>query len=315
MLRCAVGVLAALLLGSGVAGANVTRPTPSHRLSLGHYGWMAPDANPQHPWLYVAGYKNSLVEIHDLSRVGVPKIGRISDGIRKPDGITLDRQGNLYVANQNAGDVTIYEAGSTTPNMTLSMGLQEPTCVAVAANGDVYVGNRSPSAPSIVVYPQGQTTPSAIIASPLITNPIAEFFDAGGNLYFSDFNAGVSMIPSGSQTPQSLGLQGVAYAQGIALDPSDGNLFVNVDEGGRSNYKTLVFPAGNVNPSRVLKRGNIAANYIAIGAVKRASSVVFLPNGFSNTVQTWKHGAKPWLTITTGAQGAEGIAYKPAGVP
>jgi serine/threonine-protein kinase len=187
---------------------------------------MARDAHPRHPWLYVSGINNNVVDIYDLAKFAVPQIGEITKGLNHPGGISLDGAGNLYVANQGGGTVTIYAPGETLPSLTLSQGLTEPVDSAIDANGDVYVSNRA-TTPSIVVYPQGQTVPSATITSSLIQIPTAVIFDATGNLYFADNNTGVSEMAAGTQQLVSLGLQQDLPASGLALDPLTGDLFVS----------------------------------------------------------------------------------------
>jgi DNA-binding beta-propeller fold protein YncE len=172
--------------GSAVGGA--VHPTHGPSAAQKHRAWWARDANPNHAWLYVNGEDNNVVYIHDLDKLGFPEIGRITDGVSKPFGMTVDAQGTLYLVNQNGagsapGNVTIYPAGATSPSLTVSDGLVNPQGVAVDASGNVYVTNRGPS-PGIAVYAPGQTALSQYITDPLLSRPIQDTFDAAGNLYF-----------------------------------------------------------------------------------------------------------------------------------
>jgi sugar lactone lactonase YvrE len=176
--------------------------------------------------LYVAGGDTQYVSIYDLQGVLTPRIGAISQGIHNPIGVTVDKQGNLYVANtaNGAGDVTIYAAGATVPKLTLE-GLGTPISTAVDSSGNVYVANRG-TAPSIVVYAPGQSEPSQIITSSLIQMPAQVQLDSHENVYFSDDNTGISEVPYGSAQPVSLNLEGLLQPSGLAIDPLSGNLFV-----------------------------------------------------------------------------------------
>jgi hypothetical protein len=311
MIRHAALVFASALLVSGIAGANVAGHA-SHQTSGQRHGWMARYANPKHAWLYVAGYDNSAVFIYDLSVLGTPQIGEIAQGVDGPAGVTIDNQGTLYVVDQNANCVTLYPAGSTSPSLTLSAGLDFPNSAAVDASGAVYVTSRNSSPASIVVYPPGSSTPSGTITSPLIVDPLQDFFDAAGDLYFTDYSTGVNEIPTGSSQPVSVGLQGVPNPAGIVMDPSDGDLFVQNYAPGA--YKTLVFAPGNVNASRTLK-DNDAANLLALGKV-RGHEYVFVPDFFSSRVDVFRHNArKPVAVINTAAENVNGVAFKPADVP
>ena len=58
-----------------------------------------------------------------------------------PSSITLDRENNLYVANLTGHNVEIYGPGGSSPIETVSRGLYNPTGVAVAADGTLYVSD------------------------------------------------------------------------------------------------------------------------------------------------------------------------------
>jgi DNA-binding beta-propeller fold protein YncE len=277
--------------------------------------------NPKHAWLYVTGETSRAVDIYDLSIFGAPFIGRITKAINQPFGLALDPNGTLYVVNQRArggghGFVTLYPARATAPSLTLAQGLIDPQSVAVASDGDVYVANRGNSSEpaGIAVFPAGQTTMSKYITSALIQKPIQDFFDAAGDLYFSDPLTGVSVIAAGSTTPVSLGLQGLAQATGIALDPKTGDLFVdNYDYNGAGGYELLAYAPGDVEPARILA-GNKAGYLLTMGRVGKAL-YLFDPTFYSNEIYVYKHDARrPWTIVSTGVA-ADATAFKPAGVP
>jgi hypothetical protein len=285
----------------------------AHRSS----GWMAPDANPKHAWMYVASGTASVIGIYDvMGPFGPRKIGEITQGLNRPSGLAVDAQGTLYAANYDNGNpggtVAIYPAGATSPSLTLSEGLSVPLDVAVDASGDVYVVNRG-SVPGIVVFPPGATTPSATITGSLIQIPAQVIFDAAGDLYFSDNVTGVSEIPYGSQQPVSLNLQGPGTTGGIALDPTNGNLFVSYIHGPN---EVLVYAPGQQQPTRKLS-ANFQACFLASGAI-RNREYIFVPDcGVTGDVLVFKHNAETPVTTWTfsAAGGACCIAFKPAGVP
>ena len=149
-------------------------------------------------WLYVAGSDGNVINVFDLTKFGDPQIGSITAGVDLPGGFAVDPQGTLYAPNWNGANVTIYPAMATEPSLTLTQDLTIPAAVSVDTNGNVYVANRG-SAPSIVVYPHGQTTPSRVITSDLIEMPQQIAFDAARNLYISDSLMGVSELAYGSR--------------------------------------------------------------------------------------------------------------------
>src|ERR1700733_8222750 len=89
------------LLSSQVAGAaHPSRVPMVHRVGTpSASGWIARDANPRHPWLYVAT-QNDIVAFDLKRRV---QVGKITDSINSPGGIALDASGALYVPNETRG--------------------------------------------------------------------------------------------------------------------------------------------------------------------------------------------------------------------
>jgi DNA-binding beta-propeller fold protein YncE len=305
--------LAALAISGASAATTPTRslshtqpPASAFRSS----GWFVMNANAKHTWMYAVGVDTNEVSVYDLSRFGTPKIGSITQGVNTAAGVTLDARGNLYVANRgSSGNVTVYPPGATTPSLTLQ-GLSMPISIAVDPNGDVYVANRG-SAPSIVVYAQGQITPYRTITDPLIQIPTQLQFDAARNLYFSDNNTAVSKIAHGSQTAVSLGLQGLSYPSGLALDPRNGNIFVSDIR--TSQNQVVVYKPGSVNPVRRLSQSS--ADLLTVARIHN-TEYLFCPDTLTNAVIVYKANArKPLTTISTDVRYLIGVAIKPAGVP
>jgi DNA-binding beta-propeller fold protein YncE len=302
-----------------VARADSAQPAGLHaaaqRPLVRRAGWMSSGANPRHPWLYVAGYGNDVVAIYDLALWGAPLIGEITDGIKEPSGMKLDAQGNLYVGNYGSNTVTVYAAGETTPSLTLSQGVAGPVDLAVDADGDVYVCNRTASPPNIAVYPPGESAPSQTITGSLIQHPMAAAFDTAGNLYYSDYLTGISELPYHASSLSSLGLQGFSHTQGVAVDPLGGALFVNIDSTKKHSQETAVYAAGDVAPRRLLSGGAVDGDALTIGRVKGAE-YVFESISQTNQVIVYKHRSeKPYTTLATASANVEGLALKPAGIP
>jgi hypothetical protein len=278
----------------------------------GTESWMSAKADYRHPWLYVADTTKSTVYVYDLEH-GATLIGEISTGLDGPFGMTVDGAGNLYVANQNApGSVVIYAPGKTTPYLSLSQDLYVPQGVAVDSGGNVWITNREYGSgqPGIAIFPPGKTEPSAYITNSLIVKPIEDFFDAAGNLYFSDQITGVSEIPQGSQQVVSLGLRDLNHADGVTMGTS-GNLYVN----DYPSYVTHVYASGDNEPDRNLK-GRVGGYYMADGNIG-FRNYAFIADWYSGRVLVYRDNAsnKLFAVIDTPSENTGGVAIKPAGVP
>jgi sugar lactone lactonase YvrE len=225
------------------------------------------------PWLYVTGHNSDNVVIYDLRRRGFPKIGEITDGVSGPNGVTVDAAGQVYVANSD-GSVSIYNSGATTPKLTLKQDLTVAESVAVDASGSVYVCNRGTGG-SIVVFPRGQNIPSQVITNTLIKVPSQIQVDGSGNLFYADFYTGVSEIPSHSMQMSSLNLRKLQMSEGLALDPTDGNLFVGTS-GGKLNG-VRVYPHNQQSSIRTLKNSG-SGNLYSSGKVD-GTEYIFIRTG------------------------------------
>jgi hypothetical protein len=310
-----VGVIAATfviaLCGTFSArAARAPRPTLEQRQSAG----MTHNAHSRHAWLYVAGNANNVVNVYDLDRLGSPLVESITKGISSPGGIALDAQGKLYVPNQKSGNVTVYPPGDTTPTLTLT-GVDAPQGIAVDSGGNVYVCNRG-SNPGIAIYPAGQTQPSQHISSSLLPIPNQLVFDSTGVLYISDDDAGVSILsPGPSQTVTSLNLSGLTKGatSGIALNPSNGDLYVSNATGPPANLS--VYPPAQQDPSRVKETHFGGTNFLGVGLF-RGHATVFVPDSAANLIYVYQANLKglPGV-IATSSQSVNSVAFKPAGVP
>jgi hypothetical protein len=320
MIRNVTVIVAVVLAASAVAAANpalnVADASPFRRdtssAQFRQRGWMAPDANPNHAWLYVSGNMSNDVVIVDLEKRRMPTIGRITQGVSAPGGLTIDKNGTLYVANES-GSVTIYPAGSVAPAMTLTQNLSQPQSVTVDAMGNVYVCNRGAS-PSIVVYAPGQSSPSQIIANRFIQVPTQTAFDSVGDMYYGDNNTGVSEMAAGSSgTFEPLGLHRLQRTDGIAFDPLNGDLFVGTF-GSHADAVRLYSP-GDVSPVATLK-DSAEADLFAIGPVGR-QEFFFAPDSATDEVHIFDHDRRrPAATVDVpAAHYPVGVGLKPAGVP
>ncbi len=88
------------------------------------------------PDLYVADYDTG--SIRRFKNSDLSPDGMITDGVNGPFDVSLDRFGNLFVANAIGVNVTEYPPGASLPTFTYSSGMIEPIYVTNDARGNVY---------------------------------------------------------------------------------------------------------------------------------------------------------------------------------
>lgn len=139
------------LVRSGVAPQffSVTRFAKSSGRSVN------PAALPKD--LFVDDFGTGATEI--LKNGSYANIGAISSGINGPDGNTVDKAGNLYVANYAGINITEYAPGGTSPSFTYSAGMSDPVAAGVDSQGNVYEGDYALGGSGFVnEYKQGSNT-------------------------------------------------------------------------------------------------------------------------------------------------------------
>lgn len=169
----------------------------------------------------------------------------------------------LYVVNNEAHSVTVYEVGSRTVARTLTAPqMYGPSAVAFDSLGNAYVANfgGGPSSiPSgIFVYKPGTTVPyMTITAGTDLPDRLA--FDASGNLYVANFGfkhpASVSVFAPGANKPTRIIYNGVFNAISLAFD-SDDNLYVTNHSGSANDKGSVsVYAPSTTKPAYTITLG------------------------------------------------------------
>lgn len=198
--------------------------------------------------------ENGTIDIYPLKQPNKSgPVAQITGLTAFQDGMIVDANGNLFVANNGAfgNDDYVMEFAPpyTSPPMILNtVWMNEiffPISVAVDARGTLYVsncGDYCSEAPAVFVYPPGSTSPTNAITSKSFNSLAGLGFDTKGNLYAVNWNdqtfaVDVFKMRAGTTTFRPLRLRGLQTGDGgngVSLDAS-GNIYVAGNSSG-SNY-------------------------------------------------------------------------------
>jgi len=197
-----------------------------------------------------------------------------------PEGLALDGQGDIYVANF-ANLVTEYASGSSGDALPIASiagagtQLAAPTGIAIDASGKIYVTNLIggvSAAGSVTVYPPGSNGDAAPLATIAGSNtglsgPEGIAIDAAGSIYVANLVGGssgtgsITIYASGSSgdaaptaTISGAQLQG---PQSVAVD-SSGNIYIATSANSIVEY--AAGSNGDAAPTLVINGGSTGLN-------------------------------------------------------
>ena len=264
-------------------------------------------ARTQKQILAVADPDNNQVLMYDPNTPNPSPEGSITNGIDYAVGVTFDKKRTLYVANllspsPNIGSITIYKAGSSSPSLKITKGLDNPYSVAVDSHGNLFASNVDSN--SIVGYRPGKTSPFETISYSPYGIAAGLAVDKNDNLWVANIWANeVDEIPAGSSTPQNAGLSGLNGANDVSFG-EQGVLYVSDFVGGAVS----VYKSGMTSPWAFITKG-IEIQGPTYGGFT-ASDYYFQTNQGLNVVGYKKGKAVPFSTIK-GIKDPRGVASTP----
>ena len=228
--------------GNGTTGHLISRQLVNSRSGQHTRSWMA-QPNMLARLTYVGDVLANSVTV--FSRNGAIQ-GQIG-GLSSPDGIFIDPNRNLWVANSGADNVLKFKRGAITPSKTLNDPGGEPNDATICSNHTVYVSGYGST--SIEVYASGSTNPTGVLSYPGELQNDFLTCDTAGNVFATivdgSFHGGVVEFPGGNQsgaTQLPISLQGPG---GIKQDNA-GNLLIT-DQSAQTitEYTEAGSPTGN----------------------------------------------------------------------
>jgi len=174
--------------------------------------------------------------------------GLSATSLYQPDGVVVDKSGNLYVADLQNSRVLFYPAGSTTATRVYGQGgsfstgtqnasginansLNNPVGLALDSSGNLYVADWNNN--RVLFYPSGSTTATRVygqgglfstnsannggVSAASLNGPQSVALDSNSNLYVADtYNNRVLFYPSGSTTATQVYGQGGSFTTSTA---------------------------------------------------------------------------------------------------
>jgi sugar lactone lactonase YvrE len=205
-----------------------TKKTATHRLPGFAMGMVAPlfvvcGASAQNLFIGNQG-SHSVIEISTNGQQST-----IDTGFVYPNSIAFDRAGDLYVADQYAGNIFIYPPDGSPP-LLLARGINNPMGIAFDRHGNLYVGTQDDN---ILEFAPGKRKPTVFATG--IHLPITLAFDSAGNLFvacLADDVPGAGYVteitPDGHTRNFASGFNA---PDGLAFNAA-GDLFVSSGNGG-----------------------------------------------------------------------------------
>ncbi|HYL26229.1 MAG TPA: hypothetical protein VEW74_00270, partial [Candidatus Nitrosotalea sp.] len=137
---------------------------------------------------YGSSYDGGFVNIYSQKGSGQSPIGQLTSGLVSPQGMSVDKHHQLWIANTNAFNVVAFKRGATAPFATLNDPNYYPISVAVDSKDTVYAANaESTTGPpgNVTYWKKGSTNPSGTLTLPSFLIVLGIGVDGKNNVYVS----------------------------------------------------------------------------------------------------------------------------------
>jgi hypothetical protein len=142
--------------------------------------------------IIVSDSSNNVVDIFSASGKQTAQL----TGFSQPQGLALDKTGNLYVADTNNSRIQVYASGFTTSPTTINDPGEAPVAIAIDNKGNLAVTNiitTSDGPGSVSFFNKGGSLLSTI-SNADFAKVLFDAFDRKGNLYIDGTNASGAFV-------------------------------------------------------------------------------------------------------------------------
>jgi hypothetical protein len=251
-------------------------------------------ANPTDAWMATAN--NAWLHVATTNQSGLGSTNVVFSYDANP-GAT--RSGTLTIAGQT---LTVTQAGSTyvaapgSVTMLVSLGLNQPTGIAVDGVGNVYIADTN----SIKKWTAASNTVTTLVSSGL-SYPYGLAVDGAGNLFVADTgNNAIKKWTAASRTVSTLVSSGLSSPRGLTVDGA-GNVYVA--DFGNSAIKKWTAADNSVTA--------LVTGYQTWGVTVDGAGNVYFASG--NAVRKWIAVSSSVVTVTTGPGPFYGVAVDGSG--
>jgi hypothetical protein len=267
--------------------------------------WMSPAAKPEN-LLYVSNSQNNTVAVYAWGHTEL--VGTLT-GFSAPQGLCVDKRGDVFVTDANAAQIVEYTHGGASPIATLSdSGYVPVDCSIDRTTGNLAVANgagMSGGPGNVAIYQNASGAPM-LLSAPNFHSYFRCGYDDSGNLYVggdtSSDSVLVAELPKGGSTFADISLNQTIYSLGGVK--WDGKYLDIEDQEGNDVYQfTISGSAGSLQGT------------VPLGGAPGAVAAVWIPkfgNGQVNAQATHIVGISS-LGPSTGA--VQYWAYPAGGSP
>jgi sugar lactone lactonase YvrE len=142
-------------------------------------------------------------------------------GLASPQGIAVDRFGNVFVADTNNNRVVLLGSGSGSQAVLPLQGLRRPYGVAVDGLGNVFVADTFNN--RVVELPKDRK--EVVVPIVGLVLPYGVAVDAGGDVFVADSANGRVVVVARDGTQATVGFKNLVFPLAVAVDAA-GDVFV-----------------------------------------------------------------------------------------